>query len=89
MSVYTKVYLIYGVGLFLSAIFFAQRVYTKLKILGSFVVEDWLLAGAFVLSIGTQAIGLCLFVDRVAGSHTTELLPWQRDEFAVVSWCEH
>lgn len=84
MPVYTQAYSAYAVGLFLATIFFAQRVYTKLKILGSFAVEDWLLTAAFALSIGTQAIGLRLFVDRVVGSYSTEMLQWQRDELAVV-----
>lgn len=85
MSAHTQVYTIYGVGLFLSTAFVAQRVYTKLRILGSFAVEDWLLSVAFLLSIGTQAVGLHLFVDHIAGSRRTEVYQWQREEFAIVS----
>lgn len=85
MSMPTKVALIYGVGLCLSSLFISQRIYTKFKILGSFTIEDWLLIAAFAFSIGTQAIGLHLFTDHVAGSHLDEVSQSQRREFAVVS----
>lgn len=85
MFVHTPVYLVYGVGLLLSTLFFAQRVYTKLKVVGSVVVEDGLLAAAFVLSVGTQAIGLRMFNHGVAGTHAADLRPWQQHEFALVS----
>lgn len=85
MFVHTPVYLVYGVGLLLSTLFFAQRVYTKLKVVGSVLVEDGLLTAAFVLSVGVQAIGLRMFNHGVAGTHAADLLPWQQREFALVS----
>lgn len=86
MSAYTAAYWIYGVGLFLSTIFFLQRVYTKCRIVGNFSAEDWILLAAFIFSVGTQAVGIGLFANHAIGIPRPELSMAQVKQFAVVSF---
>lgn len=80
-----EAYLVIGIGSFLTLLFVLQRVYTKLKIVHNFNVEDWCLIAAWLFTVAIQAIEVRGFSRGEIGVHGWEINMAKYNDFVIVS----
>lgn len=87
VSMIRKAFWIFGLEFAFATAFLAQRMYTNAVLLRKFLLDDWLILFAWILSIAAQSCLLSAYSRKLLGVHAWEMPVDSNTESALLVMC--